>query len=388
MSTSRRTAIPGEAAHASWLTVTSPLLPELEPFLEGIRGIFDRRWLTNQGMHARDLERALTDRFAGWPTALVTNATVGLDLALRAAFQEPGEILTTGYSFPATWNVVILNGKLTPRFVDIEEGGFNIDADALEAHITPQTRGILAVHAYGFPCDVDRLDTIAAKHGLKVIYDAAHTFDIQWRGAPLAAHGDLSVMSFHATKVFSTLEGGAILCRNEELYRRVCLLRNFGIQGEDLLADVGVNGKMDEVRALFGLLTLKVVADATAIRAEIARRYVDALRDEPALSLPLRQMYAAEFVHNFSYFPVLIRDGGPASAASVKEALRQQGIHARRYFHPCVATAPIFAPLYEPGSLPRTAAASSQVLCLPIHHNMASDDVDLVVESLLKAVRP
>jgi dTDP-4-amino-4,6-dideoxygalactose transaminase len=388
LSSKRRTRLPGDPLGREWITVTSPLLPDFDALVSGLADIYERRWLTNQGHYVRTLEGRLAGVLEVPFAQLVTNATIGLELAVKAALPEGGEVITTGYSFPATWHVLLENPRTTPRFVDVR-GDYTIDPDAVEAAITPHTRGILAVHAYGFPCQTASLAEIASRHGLKLIYDAAHVFGCRQGGQSMAAFGDVSVFSFHATKVFSTLEGGAICSQDQATAQRVARLRNFGIVDEDNIELIGVNGKMDEFRALFGLLSLDIFEQARIARAAVSARYLARLAAEKPVGLhsPADLYATLGYEGNHSYFPVHILPESGTNRDAVMAHLREAGVHARKYFHPTVPTAPVYASLVPPEGLPRTAELSRSVLCLPIHHNMEAEDCDIVMDALLSALR-
>lgn len=388
MSSKRRTRLPGDPLGREWITVTSPLLPDFDALVKGLADIYERRWLTNQGHYVRTLEGRLAGVLEVPFAQLVTNATIGLELAVKAALPEGGEVITTGYSFPATWHVLLENPRTTARFVDVRDD-YTIDPDAVEAAITPQTRGILAVHAYGFPCQTARLAEIASRHGLKLIYDAAHVFGCRQGGQSMASFGDVSVFSFHATKVFSTLEGGALCSRDPETAKRIVMLRNFGIVDEDTISLIGVNGKMDEFRALFGLLSLDIYEAARLARAAVSAHYLGRLAHEAPDGLvgPAALFATPDYHANHSYFPVRILPSSGTTRDAVVARLRESGVHARKYFHPTVPTAPIYQSLLPPEGLPHTAALSRSVLCLPIHHNMEAEDCDIVMDALLAAVR-
>jgi len=371
------------------LAVTRPLLPELDTFLEYVRDIFARRWLTNNGRYVQRLESALAAYLGVSQVAAVTNATVGLDLALRALEVE-GEVITTGYSFPATYHVLLQNPRLTPVFVDIDEH-FCLDPAAVAEQITPRTRAILAVHTYGYPCAVAELGRLAQHHRLPLIYDAAPAFGVTLDGRGIGAYGDLAVFSFHATKVFTTLEGGCIASGDArpDLLDRLRLLRNFGIKNEEEIVLFGLNGKMDEMRAAFGLAALPLVEAAIARRRWVVEQYLayfEALEDEQfAICWDLYRR--PDLRLNYAYFPLLIHPSSSLDRDVLYAELRRCGIYARRYFYPTVANSPLYQGRFDPAGLRRTDYASRHVLCLPVHHEMAAADCAKIIAAVDRVSR-
>lgn len=369
---------------ATALAVTRPLLPDLDTFLEYVRDIFERRWLTNNGRYVQRLEGALATYLGVSQASTVTNATVGLDLALRALEVE-GEVITTGYSFPATYHVLLENQRLTPVFVDIDEH-FCLDPAAVAEQITPRTRAILAVHTYGYPCAVAELERLAQAHGLRVVYDAAPAFGVTLDGRGIGAYGDLAVFSFHATKVFTTLEGGCITAGNAspQVIERLRLLRNFGIKNEEEVVLFGLNGKMDEMRAAFGLAALPLVEAAIARRRWVVEQYLayfEALSDEQfAICWDLYRR--PDLRLNYAYFPLVVHPSSSLNRDVLYAELRRCGIYARRYFYPTVTTSPIYRGRFDPARLRRTDYASRHVLCLPVHHEMTEADCSRVIAAL------
>lgn len=366
------------------LYVTQPELPPLEDFLPSLREIWDSRWLTNGGPFHERLEHALAEHLGVPQVALFANGTVALITALRA-LQLSGEVITTPYSFIATAHSLRWNG-LEPVFVDIDPVTLNMDPARIEAAITPRTTAIMPVHCYGRPCDVDAIEAIAARHGLKVIYDAAHAFGVRCHCGSVLTHGDLSVLSFHATKVFNTFEGGAVICRDAAMKRRLDLLKNFGIADEVTVEDVGINGKMSEFNAALGLLQLKGVDEALRRRAEIAAHYREALAGLPGLRC-LAEL-PGHGVNN-AYFPVLITGEGHMGRDALHEHLRAHGVVARRYFYPLISAFPMYRtlPSAAPDHLPVAEAAARQILCLPIYPQLTDADQARVVGLIAGALR-
>lgn len=357
--------------------VTRPELPPLEDFLPYLREIWETRVLTNNGPFHQKLEAALCD-YLGVPyISLFTNATLALVTALQA-LRISGEVITTPYSFVATAHSLMWNG-IRPVFVDIDPVTLNLDPRKIEAAITPQTTAIMPVHCYGTPCDVDAIRQIADDYDLKVIYDAAHAFGVRRQeGAAMRSvlnHGDLSVLSFHATKVFNTLEGGAIIAPDARTKQRIDHLKNFGFVNETTVVATGINGKMSEVNAALGLLQLQHVGHAIARRGEVESRYRRLLANVPGLRL---LDVPTDTQRNHSYFPILIEPGFGASRDDVYHALKIRGVFARRYFYPLISDFPMYRglPSADAANLPVARAAAGQVLCLPIFPSLADADID------------
>ncbi|MDL2337012.1 MAG: DegT/DnrJ/EryC1/StrS family aminotransferase [Pseudomonadota bacterium] len=360
--------------------VTQPFLPPLEDFIPYLREIWDAKVLTNGGPFHQRLEAALVEHLGIQHLSLFANGTLGLLTALQT-LQVTGEVITTPYSFAATAHSLLWN-NLTPVFVDIDPVTCNLDPEGIEQAITPRTTAIMPVHCYGTPCDVDRIRQIADTHGLKVIYDAAHAFGVRYRGESVLNHGDLSVLSFHATKVYTTFEGGAIVCPDAGTKKRIDHLKNFGFASEVTVLAAGINGKMNEVQAAFGLLQLPHVDQLIARRAQISRLYDNGLRSVDGIRLPCT---LPEAQPNHSYYPIFIGDGFPVSRDAVYDHLRQHGVHARRYFYPLLSDMPMYSalPSAAPDRLPHAAKAAREVLCLPIYPALQDDDVTRVIELVL-----
>jgi dTDP-4-amino-4,6-dideoxygalactose transaminase len=356
--------------------VTKPLLPPVEEFFPYLEKIWANEWLTNDGPFHKEFEESLAQFLKVDHLSLFANGTLGLVTALQA-LRVTGEVITTPYSFVATAHSLLWNG-VKPIFVDIGPDGFNIDPDAIEAAITPQTTAILAVHTYGNPCDTERIQRIADRYGLKVIYDAAHAFAIEDSGGSILRHGDLSVLSFHATKVFNTFEGGAIICPDAKIKRRLDDLKNFGFADEVTVTAPGINAKMNEVQAAFGLLQLKHVGNAIRRRGEIDRRYRDRLIQIPGLHIPETPSAVA---YNYSYFPLLVGEDALLNRDALYEALKSGGINTRRYFYPLISEFPMYRGLASshPSNLPNAHRRSRQILCLPIYPSLSNAEQDQVI---------
>jgi dTDP-4-amino-4,6-dideoxygalactose transaminase len=361
------------------LHVTQPFLPPLEEFLPMLRAIWESKQLTNGGPFHQQLEAALCEHLGVHHLALMSNATLGLVTALQA-LRITGEVITTPYSFVATSHALLWNG-IRPVFVDIEPHTLNIDPLRIEAAITPQTTAILAVHTYGTACQVGALQRIADLYNLRLIYDAAHAFGVEDTKGSLLRHGDLSVLSFHATKVFNTFEGGAIVCPDARTKQRIDHLKNFGFVDETTVVAAGINGKMSEFNAALGLLQLQHLGVAVARRQAVDARYRQGLAALPGLTvLPLPPSQT----HNHSYFPVLVEPAFGMSRDGLYQRLKNLGIHARRYFHPLISEFPMYRglPSADPSRLPVAHATSARVLCLPMHPGLSDADVDRVLDAL------
>ena len=355
--------------------VTQPHLPPLDEFLPYLEQIWDNKILTNDGPFHQELERELASYLGVDHLALVANATIGLVIALQA-LRITGEVITTPYSFVATAHSLLWNG-ITPVFVDVNPETLNIEPSRIEAAISPRTTAILAVHCYGHPCDVAAIQDIADRYNLRVIYDAAHAFGIGNSEGSVLRHGDLSVLSFHATKVFTTFEGGAIICPDAKTKTRIDRLKNFGFTDEVTVVAPGINGKMSEFNAAFGLLELKHVDAALARRAEIDRIYRQELADVPGLRCLAPANEKDEgYNSNHAYFPVIVGDDYRMSRDALYHAFRRNDIYARRYFYPLISDFPMYrgVPSAKRTNLPVAASSSDRVLCLPIYPALRVED--------------
>ncbi len=359
--------------------VTQPYLPPLEEFIPYLERIWDNKILTNNGPFHKQLEQALCDYLGVEHLALFTNGTIALVTALQA-LRITGEVITTPYSFVATAHSLLWN-NIKPVFVDIDPRTCNLDPNRIEEAITPQTTAIMPVHCYGNPCAVERIQEIADTYGLKVIYDAAHAFGVQYKGESLLRHGDLSVLSFHATKVFNTFEGGAIICPDAKTKQRIDYLKNFGFADEVTVVAPGINGKLNEVQAAFGLLQLKHIDTALQRRLEIETRYREALADVPGISLlPL----PPDTQGNASYFPILVDDDYPLSRDALYQKMKDAGIHGRRYFFPLITDMPMYRspPSSDENRLPHARSIANQVICLPIYPTLTQIEQKKIADVL------
>jgi dTDP-4-amino-4,6-dideoxygalactose transaminase len=365
--------------------VTQPHLPPLEEFLPYLEKIWESRVLTNGGSFHQQLERALCDYLGVEYISLFANGTLALVTALQS-LRITGEVITTPYSFVATAHSLLWNG-IKPVFADIDPHSLNLDPRRIEAAITPQTTAILPVHCYGRPCEVDAIQRIADNYNLKVIYDAAHAFGVADAGGSVLRHGDLAILSFHATKVFNTFEGGAIVCPDVKTKQRIDHLKNFGFVDEVTVVAPGINGKMSEINAAFGMLQLKHVDVAIERRAQLDRQYRAALELVPGIHCLGRSGAAKD---NHAYFPVLVEEGYPLSRDGLYERLREHGIHARRYFYPLISDFPMYRGLAsaQRGNLPVAAGIADRVLCLPIYPGLTDEQQWRVVDVLRQCSLP
>ena len=364
------------------ITVTSPLLPNLDDLIPMLKDIWDRKWLTNNGHYHKELENALAEYLGVKYLSLFTNGTLPLITALQA-MRITGEVITTPYSFVATTHSIWWNG-LKPVFVDVEEETGNIDPEKIEAAITPHTTAIMPVHVYGTPCNTKRIQEIADIYGLKVIYDAAHAFGVRVNGESILKSGDMSTLSFHATKVYTTVEGGALVCHDEATKKRIDYLKNFGFAGETTVVAPGINSKMDEIRSAFGLLNLKQVDNAIASRRATAEKYREALKDVSGI----RMLEDVEGVrHNYSYFPIFIDEKQYGmSRDALYERLKENNIFGRRYFYPLISTFSAYKGLESanPANLPVANKLANQVLCLPMFAGLDEESATKVIDIVLK----
>jgi dTDP-4-amino-4,6-dideoxygalactose transaminase len=356
--------------------VTQPSLPPLEEFQPYLEQIWESKWLTNGGPFHQELEEKLAAYLGVEHLALFTNGTIALITALQC-LRISGEVITTPFSFVATAHSLLWNG-IKPVFVDIHPESFNLDPEKIEAAITPQTAAIMPVHVYGRPCNVEGIQKIAETYGLKVIYDAAHAFGVSYKGASLLKHGDLSILSFHATKVFNTFEGGAIVCPDAKTKKRIDDLKNFGYADEVTVVAPGINGKMNEVQAAFGLLQLKHIDAAIDARRKIDAQYREELSTVSGISCP---PLPAEAAYNFAYFPVLLGKEYPLSRDDLNAKLRAHGIYPRRYFYPLISDFPMYRglPSAAGSNLPSARKAADHVLCLPIYPDLEAAAIARIV---------
>jgi dTDP-4-amino-4,6-dideoxygalactose transaminase len=363
------------------ITVTSPLLPSLDDFIPYLQDIWQRKWLTNNGHYHKELERALCEYLKVPNICLFTNGTLPLMCALQA-LRITGEVITTPYSFVATTHALWWNG-IKPVFVDINPRTCNIDANKIEAAITPQTTAIMPVHCYGIPCDTDAIQEIADKYGLKVIYDAAHAFGVEKDGKSVLTAGDMSTLSFHATKVYNTIEGGALICHDEKTKARIDYLKNFGFAGETTVVAPGINGKMDEVRSAYGLLNLKQVDFAIEARRQVAVQYREGLQDIKGI----RFMNVAPNVrHNNAYFPIFVdAEKYGMTRDELYFKMKDHNVLGRRYFYPLISEFSTYRelPSAKIEHLPVAHRIAEEVICLPMYAGLTTKEIEHII-ALLK----
>lgn len=360
--------------------VTSPLLPDLNQFNELLGQIWDSKWITNNGSFHKKLEAALCEYLKVPYISLFTNGTLPLLTALQA-LRITGEVITTPYSFVATTHSIWWNG-CRPVFVDIDPATGNIDPDRIEAAITPKTTAIMPVHVYGKPCDTKRIQEIADKYGLKVIYDAAHAFGVEVNGESILNAGDMSTLSFHATKVYNTIEGGAMVMHDAETKKRIDYLKNFGFANEVEVVGPGINSKMDEVRSAYGLLNLKQVDAAIEARHQVAIRYREALRDVEGITF-FDDMPGVR--HNYSYFPIFVdAEKYGMTRDELYFKMKENGVLGRRYFYPLISTFSTYRglPSATRENLPQAHKMADSVICLPMHHTLCEEDVALTIAQI------
>ena len=364
------------------ITVTSPLLPDLSEFHEMLKEIWDSKWITNNGSFHRQLEAELAKYLKVPYVSLFTNGTLPLITALQA-LRISGEVITTPYSFVATTHSLWWNG-IKPVFVDIEPSTGNIDPTKIEAAITPKTTAIMPVHVYGKPCDVDAIQAIADKYGLKVIYDAAHAFGVEVNGKSILEAGDMSTLSFHATKVYNTIEGGAMVMHDEKTKKRIDYLKNFGFAGETEVIAPGINSKMDEIRAAYGLLNLKQVDACIEARHQVAIHYREALRSVEGITF-WNDMPGVK--HNYSYFPIFVdAEKYGMTRDELYFKMKGQNVLGRRYFYPLISEFSTYRGLESArkDNLSNAHKMADSVICLPMHHDLSEKDFSHIIELIKK----
>lgn len=359
------------------IPVTQPFLPDLNEFVPYLEKIWENKWLTNNGPFHQQLEKELCEYLGVKYISIFNNATIALITALQA-LRISGEVITTPYSFVATSHSILWNG-LKPVFVDIDPETFNIDPKKIEEAITPETTAIMPVHCYSNPCEVEAIQEIADNYGLRVIYDAAHAFGVNYKGRSLLSYGDMSVLSFHATKVFNTFEGGAIICQDAKLKQRIDRLKNFGIADELTVTAPGINGKMSEINAAFGLVQLKHIDMAIKQRQKIDRMYREELSSVNGISII---EYFPDANSNFSYFPVLIENNYRMTRDELYDELKKNNILSRRYFYPLISNMPMYRGMDTATKehLPNANDIADKVLCLPIFNGLTDNDFCRIIK--------
>lgn len=357
------------------IPVTQPYLPDLTDFMPYLEEIWSSKILTNNGPFHQKLESALCEYLGVNHISLFSNGTLGLITALQA-LRVTGEVITTPYSFVATSHSLLWHG-IKPVFVDIDPITLNLDPSKIEAAITPQTTAIMPVHCYGNPCDMDAIQKIADIYNLRVIYDAAHAFGVKHKNSSILGNGDLSVLSFHATKVFNTFEGGAVICPDQKVKKRIDHLKNFGFVDEVTVVAPGINAKMSEINAALGLLQLQKIDDVIQQRGIVYERYLNELSNVKGI----RCIGQHANQPNYSYFPILVQSDYPLSRDELHQKLKEQGIHARRYFYPLISEFSMYRSLPSSvrSNLPIATAAAEQVVCLPIFPALTTVQQDYII---------
>ncbi|MGC1402100.1 MAG: DegT/DnrJ/EryC1/StrS family aminotransferase [Thermodesulfobacteriota bacterium] len=359
------------------ITITKTYLPPIEEYIGHLKDIWQKGWLTNDGDLVKDLADYLRSYLNVPHLRLVANGTLALQIAVKGLVLQ-GEIIKTPFSHIATTSAIIWEG-CDPVFVDIENKSFCIDADLIEAAITERTSAILATHIYGYPCNVDKIEQIARKYQLKIIFDAAHAFGVKLNGRSITEHGDISALSFHATKMFHTAEGGAIVCEDQDLAKRIYLMTRFGHLGEDDYFEVGINAKMSELHAAMGLAVLPMV-DRIITRHKIhSEHYTELLASLP-LTLPA---LSPGLEYNYAYYPVIFDSHD--TMQRVRDTLQQRGTMPRRYFYPSLNTLPFLRPGLR-RSCPISEDISDRILCLPLYYGMSNKDVHMIVDTVVRVL--
>ena len=363
--------------------VTRSSMPPYEEYIEAIKPLWDSHWLTNMGVYHQQLEKELAEYLDVPEVSLTVNGHMALELAIQSFdFPEGSEVITTPFTFVSTTHAIVRN-HLEPVFCDVKLSDGTIDESKIEALITPKTVAIIPVHVYGNLCNVDEIQRIADKYNLKVIYDAAHAFGVKRDGVGIGNYGDASIYSFHATKVFNTIEGGAVVCKDEKMYARMHDLKDFGIRNEEVTASVGANGKMNEFAAIMGLCNLKHLDNALNARKQAFERDVDALENVKGIRIPNPDVEASR---NYAYFPIFVEEEYGLTRDELHKKLASNNIFARKYFYPLTADQVCFKNRYKNADLTIARRLSSQVIVLPLYEEIKTDQVDEIVEVIQKGV--
>lgn len=362
------------------ILVTRSSMPPMEEYIDEIKELWDSHWLTNMGAKHRQLESELKEYLGVEGVSIFTNGHMALELAIQA-MNLSGEVITTPFTFASTTHAIVRNG-LTPVFCDVDPEDFTMDVKQLESLITDQTSAIIPVHVYGSICNVEEIERIAKKYGLKVIYDAAHTFGVKYKGRGIGSYGDASMFSFHATKVYNSIEGGAITFHNAELGEQLQRLKNFGIRSEEVIDSVGSNAKMNEFQAAMGLCNLRHVDEEIEKRRKVYEKYVELLSGTEGIQL-LKQQEGVQ--PNYAYFPVVFHEKEfGASRNEVCEALKQEEIYARKYFYPLTNEFDCFHGKYDVNDTPVALHISKRVLTLPMYADLSMEDVERICNIILR----
>ncbi len=358
--------------------VTRSSMPPYEEYIEAIKPLWDSRWLTNMGKYHQQLEQELAEYLSVPSISLLVNGHTALEMTIQALDLPKGaEVITTPFTFISTTHAIVRNG-LVPVFCDVKESDGTIDEEKIEALITPKTVAIVPVHVYGNLCANGKITQIAAKHNLKVIYDAAHAFGIRFKNEGIGNWGDASIYSFHSTKVFHTVEGGAVVCKSKELYDKLHDLKDFGIIDEELIASVGANGKMNEFCAIMGLCNLKHIEDSIRDRKRINDRYIEGLSKIPGIKI-LSTPDNSDIVKNYAYFPIVVEKEYPISRDELHEKLAENNLYTRKYFYPLTSDCECFRDCRYRGDVPVASRLASQVLTLPIYEGLEDRDIDRLI---------
>lgn len=362
--------------------VTRSSMPTYEEYCEAIKPLWESHWLTNMGRYHQELEQKLKEYLDVPEVSLTVNGHMALELVLQSfGFPEGAEVITTPFTFISTTHAIVRN-RLEPVFCDVKESDGTIDETKIEELITPKTVAILPVHVYGHICNVEAIQAIADKYNLKVIYDAAHAFGEKYKGIGIANFGDASIFSFHATKVFNTIEGGAVCFKNHDIYEKMYNLKNFGIRGEELVVSVGANAKMNEFAAIMGLCNLKHLEEAINDRHRVHDSYINWLKDVKVIECYEFDMEGVEC--NYAYFPIVVHDEFRCSRDELYEELRNNGIYTRKYFHPITSDQACFKNRYSKEKLDVARKLSERVLVLPIYEGLEETDIKRIIDIIIK----
>ena len=361
--------------------VTRSSMPSYKEYCEAIKPLWESHWLTNMGQYHRELEERLKDYLDVPEVSLTVNGHMALELAIQSFdFPEGSEIITTPFTFVSTTHAIVRN-RLNPIFCDIKESDGTIDETKIEELITPKTVAILPVHVYGNICNIDAIQNIADKYGLKVIYDACHAFGETFKGKSVAGFGDISVFSFHATKVFNTIEGGAVCSKNHEVYEKLYNLKNFGIRSEELVVSVGANAKMNEFEAIMGLCNLKHIDSAINDRKRVSEKYTNAFKEVEGIRL---LKFNDNTESNYAYYPIVLEDKYHISRDELYNKLMEKDIYTRKYFYPITADHACFKNKYKYNNLNTARDIAKKVLLLPIYEGLKDETIDRIVTAVLK----
>jgi len=357
------------------INVTAPLMPQLDRYIEELKKIWDSRWMTNNGPECIEFQKMLEDKLGG-QVELYVNGHMALDIAIKAMGLE-GEVITTPFTFASTTHALVMNG-LTPVFCDIKESDYTIDEDKIEELITEKTCAILAVHVYGCICNVDKIEAIAKRHNLKVIYDAAHAFAVKKDGKPIAEYGDMSMFSLHATKVFNSIEGGVLVYHDEQYTDQLRYLRNFGIENAESVSSVGLNAKMNEFAAAMGICNLEILEDAIARRAYIVEKYLETIQGLKGIkTLDYKQLKLDNIEYNYAYMPIEIEESVAGyTRDDLFEFLQSKGIVARKYFYPIISDYECYRERFDSSLTPIAKRIGDRILTLPIAASMTDEEIE------------